>query len=696
MQPTSGEGLRATLARHGPSLRESRPRPRAGEGPIRGTCLARHGVVTAVSHRHVASGGGSTLGKIAYGALFVAGVPAALYAWAVRTEDIVPLPVLRLPPLGLLLVVAGLVSMAAGTHALIVHGGGLPMNAYPPPRFVDRGVYALIPHPLYVGFCGVVVGISLATGSASGLWLVAPTTILACTALVLGYERHDLLRRFGRASPRPALRLPSDVDAPPSAMGRLSVLVLVLLPWVAVYEAIASLGVPRDAVSTYLPGEERWPVVQSTELVYVSTYPAVVLAALVAPTQATLRRFALRGLFAMALVFPLFLAVPFIAPPRPFQPTSPFGALLQFERSIDTAACAFPSFHVVWAILAAGAFAAAWPRARPVAYGWAAAVTASSVTTGMHSVVDAIAGLLAAFAVIRARSIWDALRRGCESIAGSWHEWRFGRVRVINHGVYAAAATAVGMLIAGTLAGRGSAGAVILVALSTIVCAGLWAQLVEGSAQLLRPYGYYGGVIGIILGCIAAPLVGKPTWLMLAAASTAGPWVQSIGRLRCLVQGCCHGSPAPSSAGIRYSHPKSRVCRLADLAGLPIHPTPLYSILWNVVIALALGRLWSLHASLRLIGGLYMVLTGLGRFVEESYRGEPQTKVWAGLRLYQWIAIASVVIGVGVTMTGVGGHATDPSASWPPAVAALIVGLFAGFALGVDFPDSRRRFSRLA
>jgi prolipoprotein diacylglyceryltransferase len=75
------------------------------------------------------------------------------------------------------------------------------------------------------------------------------------------------------------------------------------------------------------------------------------------------------------------------------------------------------------------------------------------------------------------------------------------------------------------------------------------------------------------------------------------------------------------------------VCRLSPLGGVPAHPTPLYSILWNVVIALAVGRLWSLRAPLGFIAGVYLLLGGVGRFVEEAYRGEPQTPVHAGLRL---------------------------------------------------------------
>ena len=83
------------------------------------------------------------------------------------------------------------------------------MNAFPPTRLVRSGVFRWIDNPIYVGFGLLVAGSALATGSAPGLWLVTPVTALAMTALVLGYERHDLRRRFGNSALEPSrLALP--------------------------------------------------------------------------------------------------------------------------------------------------------------------------------------------------------------------------------------------------------------------------------------------------------------------------------------------------------------------------------------------------------------------------------------------------------------------------------------------------------
>lgn len=635
------------------------------------------------------------LGKVLYGALFVVALPLALVAWARATAPIVTLPSLRSIPVGLAFLVPGVLLMVSGWWALYRHGGGLPMNAFPPPRYVTRGAFAIVAHPIYVGACLISFGISIALGSASGFWLISPALVLAATALLFGYEKHDLTARFGETSARPWLSLPPDDDGAPTVAERLSLYPLVILLWGALYEAVAIAGSPPDARSTLFAFEARLPVLERAEIVYALTYPFVLLSPLMARTHRDLRALAVRGLLSSALIFPLYLALPLVSPPRPFTPAGFFGELLVLERGLDTEAAAFPSFHVVWALIAAEAWGSRTPRFRLVWRGLAVAISASCVATGMHSIADVLAGFVAFFVLERRARIWEAIRGAAERVANSWRETRIGGTRFINHGGWAALSTFGGIVIVGILIGRGHTLSVFVAALTGLVCAALWAQLVEGSPSLLRPYGFYGGVLGIVLGSIAAPLTGTSVWLLLSAYAVAAPWIQSLGRLRCLVQGCCHGHEAPPAVGIRYTHPRSRVLRLSTLGGVPVHPTPVYSILWNVATALVVGRLWSVHAPLHFIAGVYLSLNGFGRFVEEAYRGEPQTPVYAGLRFYQWVALATVILGAIITAVGDSPPAPSPDLAWPSVAVGALFGAISAFALGVDFPDSNRRFARL-
>jgi len=632
------------------------------------------------------------LGMVWYGLLFVVVLPVGLLTWAHFAAPNVSLPAVQMPALGSALLVLGGALMAWATSALWHFGQGLPMSPYPPPRYVTRGPYRLVHHPLYVGFCLLCVGSALILGSAAGLWLVCPTVILGCAAWVLGYENLDLQARFGPHRPEPLLRLAAAGDEPPALADRLSVYVLVFLPWLAFYELLATIRPPATAFALFLPFEFFLPVWEWTELLYAAAYLLVLLAPWVAPTKRALRNFALQGLAGTGLMLLFFTALPIIAPPRPFAPQTPLGHLLAFERALDTPANAFPSYHVFWALLAVSVFA----RRRVVWWIPGVLICASTVTTGMHAIADVLAGLALFLLTSNGLKVWAWLRSVTERIANSWQEWRWGRVRIINHGLYAGIGAALALAIVGALLGPGYAAASLLVALSGLASAGLWAQFVEGSPSLLRPYGYYGGVVGIILGSLLATVCFHVNpWLLLAAYCVAGPWVQSLGRLRCLVQGCCHGRPTSPQLGIVYRHPRSRVCRLAGMQGVPIHPTPLYSILWNVVLAAFMARLWFVHAPLGLLAGLYLLLTGLGRFVEEAYRGEPQTHSFAGLRFYQWLGLMTLLAGAVVTCLPTPPAPSGWHLTFLNLALALAFGAVTWFALGVDFPESNRRFARL-
>jgi hypothetical protein len=314
----------------------------------------------------------------------------------------------------------------------------------------------------------------------------------------------------------------------------------------------------------------------------------------------------------------------------------------------------------------------------------------------MHAVIDVIMGAVLVPVVLHTKDLWGALRTLTEHIANSWKEWRFGPVRIINHGMYAAIGTLIGLLIVGTLLGPESVGPMFTIACSSLIVSGLWAQFIEGSPSLLRPYGFYGGVIGVVLGTLIVGLFGANIWQLLGAFAVAGPVIQSAGRVRCLVQGCCHGRETATNIGIRYTHPRSRVCRLANLRDVPIHATPLYSILWNIFTLIVLVRLWSLHMSPAFLVGVYLILNGIGRFVEEAYRGEPQTPIFGGLRLYQWMAILTVASGAIATTVKTSSAMPLAQFSWMTVGAAVVFGIITWFALGVDFPESNRRFARLA
>lgn len=162
------------------------------------------------------------------------------------------------------------------------------------------------------------------------------------------------------------------------------------------------------------------------------------------------------------------------------------------------------------------------------------------------------------------------------------------------------------------------------------------------------------------------------------------------------MQGCCHGNPTPDAQlGIVYRDPRSRLLAIEHYRGTPLHPTPVYSIVWNVIVGLVLLRLWSLAPPVAFIAGLYLILAGIGRFAEEGFCGEPQTPRFFGLSIYQWGAMAAAIIGIVLTTIGTAPAGPLHLPSSACAALSLAAALVATFAMGIDFPHSSRRFARL-
>lgn len=634
----------------------------------------------------------SGAGKLAYGAFFIVALPLGLWWWNRHLSCC--FPAVQSSWLGALLLVTGSLLMFSGMWRLWSEGRGLPMNAFPPPQVVKGGVYALAPHPIYCGFVLLCAGAAFLFKSATGLWIITPFAALACFSLVLGYEAPDLRRRFGANLPEAWLGLPAGNGFLPF-WRRLGTALWVLIPWALAYLAVKTIGVAADAFETRLAWEFAIPVIPETMPLYASIYLAVPFTFLLCADRVEMRRLVSGAWMATILNTLLYLVVPATAAFR-FAPGKDWlSEWLAWEQRLALpAAGSCPSFHVTWAVLCAASLARGpLRRTRAFCWLWCLGVSLSCLTTGMHSVADVLFGALTGIICDRSGELWSWIIANGERLGNSWKAWRIGPLRIMNHSVWAGLAGFAGLMLAGISAGSQNPGWIIVVATSAVVGAGLWAQWVEGSSALLRPFGYYGSVIGglIALGVIA--VFGGPVAELLAAFALASPWVQAIGRLRCLVQGCCHGRPV--EWGIRITNPHSRVTRLAGFSGTAIHPTPIYSILANVVIGLLLLRLRFVGASPFLIAGLYLVLAGMSRFVEEAYRGEPQTARFAGLSLYQWLAVGSALIGM--FFMAIPGPLESPMRT-PSAsliVFSIAAGLVCAFAMSVDFPNSNRRFSRL-
>lgn len=616
------------------------------------------------------------INKTLYAIIFLIVIPGMLWLWAKYTEDLISLPIIESPLAGYFLIVLGGLLMAWAMFSLKKYGKGLPMNAYPPIKFVTNGPYHFFRHPIYWGFGFLMIGYFILVESASGLWLVTPITILSMIALVMGYEGIDLKKRFPNESIKTILDLPAKKKEPAGTRAWVVSLFWVLAALFLANFIIEILAGNEAAIfgkPLSLPIPTENPYLPLSSLIFIVAIPFLI------KRKDLLRTWAITSIIAVGISTFLALLYPGLgAQYLPIQP-------------------GFFYFVPIFLMLLSIKVLFRQSKLLGVLFGLIAIALISIQLTFSRSAVLHLSSAVVIFLLAGYYfHIWIFLRNGAEKIANSWHEWVFGKIRVINHGFYVGSGTFLGILLAGILVGDAYAWAILIFALVVIVFSALWAQIIEGSEKLKRPFGYYGALIGIIFASLAVWALGYNVWVIIGVISVIMPWVQGIGRFRCLVNGCCHGAKVDNpNIGIKYFHPRSRVCGISHLRGELIHPTQLYSMIWLLLVGFVLLSLWVHDFSSSFIFGLYLILTGIGRFVEEAYRGEVQTPIIKGLRLYQWMAILSVLAGIIMTVIHIEVVVITTTVGWETVVSALIGGLFTTFAMGVDFPNSNARFSRL-
>ncbi|TLX73288.1 hypothetical protein E9993_15985 [Labilibacter sediminis] len=631
------------------------------------------------------------INKVLYGVFFIIILPALLWLWSVYTNPLIQMPAIQSSFWGPALFIAGLLLMLWGMYAIVRYGNGLPMNAYPPAKLVKQGPYRLMYHPIYYGFGILLIGASIYFGSVSGIWLVTPVTILGMMALVWGYERIQLQKRFPEYESPVFFSLPANVNKKAFWNHRVIAFVLPAFFWITgnalsllLYDDHISIS-KQVGIVEYLPfsGEISWLL-----LLLFLAIPFLRL------SQSDLRDWTISSLVAIFLIFMTAVLLPkvgiryFLNDDAVMGKEGVFMIQLPYFKLL--------TFHGCLILLLGRIFARSLFRLSLFIWSITLILFVNMLSLSQWPLLNMVSSLIMYLIIIRRNVIWEKLRLVAERIANSWKEWVIGPVRIINHGFYVGVAAFLGVVLSGWLVGSQYVWAIVVFGLVVIVFSALWAQFIEGSEKLKRPYGYYGALVGIIFSSIVVGLMGYDVWVIIGVISVFMPWMQAIGRLRCLINGCCHGSVTNKEAlGIRYFHPRSRVCGLSDMKGELLHPTPLYAIVWLFMVGLVLLVLWFRQVSYPMIFGLYLILSGIGRFVEEAYRGEVQTPIVFGLRLYQWTAVVSVMVGAFMTTLKVNRLELEPIYELDILYAGLVLGFFTFLAMGVDFPKSNLRFSRL-
>ncbi|WP_263384768.1 prolipoprotein diacylglyceryl transferase [Granulicella arctica] len=162
-------------------------------------------------------------------------------------------------------------------------------------------------------------------------------------------------------------------------------------------------------------------------------------------------------------------------------------------------------------------------------------------------------------------------------------------------------------------------------------------------------FAWFGGMLAGIAMLMYQGRVAKVGGIrMLDLAAPAAAIGYGVGRIGCLTSGDGdYGIPTTLPWGV-HMRPDALVPTT-----LLVQPTPVYELLFSIALA---WLLWRLGAKSRPVGwltGLYLALSGLGRFLVEFVRINP--RIYWGMSNAQVAALGSIVVGL-IVMLAVRGR----------------------------------------
>jgi len=136
---------------------------------------------------------------------------------------------------------------------------------------------------------------------------------------------------------------------------------------------------------------------------------------------------------------------------------------------------------------------------------------------------------------------------------------------------------------------------------------------------------FYGGLIGAVaVAFVYMRWHSMPLWTTTDVFAPGIALGHAVGRLGCLMAGCCFGRPTSVPWAITFRNPAAALNSDTPL-GVPLHPTQLYEA--GAELAILGALLWFERKGRPFPGRTfwtYMLLYAVSRFVIEFYRGDPR------------------------------------------------------------------------
>ena len=158
---------------------------------------------------------------------------------------------------------------------------------------------------------------------------------------------------------------------------------------------------------------------------------------------------------------------------------------------------------------------------------------------------------------------------------------------------------------------------------------------------------FYGGLV--LAAAVAFWYMRRhalPLWTTFDVFAPGIALGHAVGRLGCLMAGCCWGHATTLPWGITFTDPFTG-SYVGTPLGTPLHPTQIYEAVTEGAILMFL--LWLERGRGRDFAGrtfwTYILLYGLSRYIIEFFRGDPRGSVWI-FSTSQFISVLLVPLSV--------------------------------------------------
>ncbi len=165
---------------------------------------------------------------------------------------------------------------------------------------------------------------------------------------------------------------------------------------------------------------------------------------------------------------------------------------------------------------------------------------------------------------------------------------------------------------------------------------------------LLRSGGvFYGGLIlSVVVALWYLRRHRLPMWTTCDAFAPGIALGHVVGRLGCLMAGCCYGRPTDVPWAVVFTNTEA-AANVGTPLDVPLHPTQLYEAGAELLI---LGLLLQTESRGRTFPGRtfwgYILLYGISRFIIEFYRGDDRGMVLDLVSTSQFISLALIPLAI--------------------------------------------------